>query len=116
MNQQWSVVCHYDDLVPERGAAALVDGVQIAVIRTFDGVVHAVGNVDPFSNAAVLSRGIVGDRSGVPTIASPMFKQAFDLTTGRCLDDDSVSIPVYPVQVRDGRVEIAVPHLAGQAA
>lgn len=116
MNPQWSLVCRYEDLVPERGAAALVDGVQIAVIRTFDGAVHAVGNVDPFSNAAVLSRGIVGDRGGIPTIASPMFKQAFDLTTGRCLDDDAVSIPVYPVQVRDGRVEIAVPVMAGQAA
>ena len=35
----------------------------------------------------MISRGIVGDRGGVPKIASPIFKQSFDLRTGQCLDD-----------------------------
>lgn len=104
---RWRPVCHYERLETERGVAALLDGAQVALFRTHDGSVYAVGNVDPFSGAAVLSRGIVGDRGGVPTVASPVYKQAFDLRDGRCLDDDAVCVPSYPVRVVDGVVEIA---------
>ena len=101
-------VCGYDDLLPERAVAALVDGVQVAIVRTFDGAVHAVGNVDPFTGAAVISRGIVGTRDGVATIASPLYKQVFDLATGRCLDDDAVTLGSYDVRVEDDRIEVRV--------
>ena len=60
-------------------------GQQIAIVRTGDAV-YALGNLDPFSKAFVLSRGIVGDKGGIPKIASPIFKQTFDLRTGQCLD------------------------------
>lgn len=104
----WTAVCDYDELLPERGVAALVCGIQVAVFRTFDDVLHAVGNQDPFTGVFVLSRGIVGTRGASPTVASPLHKQVFDLGTGRCLDDDAVCIPVYPVRVRGGVVEVAV--------
>jgi nitrite reductase (NADH) small subunit len=99
-------VCRYDVLVPERGVAALVGDVQIALFRTHDGSVFAVGNHDPFSGANVMSRGIVGSRGDVPTVASPMFKQVFDLRTGSCLDDPEVSLPVYRVELVDGAVVV----------
>ena len=79
---------------------------QIALFRTHDGEVFAIGNQDPFSGANVMSRGIVGSRGDVPTVASPMFKQVFDLRTGSCLDDPSVSLPVYQVDVVDGQVTV----------
>lgn len=86
----WVPVCRVADLVPERGVAALVDGEQVALFRLVDGRVLAVQQRDPFSGAHVLSRGIVGTRTVdgevVPTVASPMYKQVFDLRTGRCLD------------------------------
>jgi nitrite reductase (NADH) small subunit len=82
----WTAVCRLDDLAPERGAAALVAGEQVALFRLVDGTVHAVQQRDPYSGAHVLSRGIVGSRGDVPTVASPMYKQVFDLRTGRCLD------------------------------
>jgi nitrite reductase (NADH) small subunit len=82
----WTAVCRLDDLAPERGAAALVDGEQVALFRLVDGSVLAVQQRDPFSGAHVISRGIVGSRADVPTVASPMYKQVFDLRTGRCLD------------------------------
>jgi NAD(P)H-dependent nitrite reductase small subunit len=82
----WTAVCRLDDLAPERGAAALVGGEQVALFRLVDGTVHAVQQRDPYSGAHVLSRGIVGSRGDVPTVASPMYKQVFDLRTGRCLD------------------------------
>lgn len=101
-----AAVCAYDALLPERGVAALVDGRQVALFRTYDGTVYALGNHDPFSGANVLSRGIVGSRGDVPTVASPMFKQVFDLRTGACLDDPGTAVPTYPVQVVDGQVVV----------
>jgi len=100
-------VCRYEDLLPERGAAALVGARQVALFRTFDGSVHAVDNRDPFTGAFVLSRGIVGTRGDRPTLASPLHKQVFDLGTGACLDDPEVSVPVYPARIKDGMVEVA---------
>ena len=107
----WIAVCRYSELQPERGVAALLPGgVQVAVFRTHDGGLHAVSNIDPFSGAAVLSRGIVGDRAGVPVVVSPIYKQAFDLRTGTCLDaPSSVAVQVYPVQVSDDVVRVGLP-------
>jgi nitrite reductase (NADH) small subunit len=103
-------VCRYDDLQPERGVAALLpDGTQVAVFRTHDGHLHALANVDPFSGAAVLSRGIVGDRAGVPVVVSPIYKQGFDLRTGRCVEDEAVSVAVFAVRVDDGTVLVGPP-------
>jgi nitrite reductase (NADH) small subunit len=112
-------VCRYETLLPERGVAALLPGgdsghvdsghVQVAVFRTHGGEVYALSNIDPFSGAAVLSRGIVGDRNGVPIVASPLHKQAFDLRTGVCLDDTAVTVPTYPVRVVAGTVLIGPP-------
>ena len=102
----WTEVCPVDAIPLEGGVAALVDGLAVAIFRTHDGSVFAIGNVDPFSGASVLSRGIVGSRGDAPVVSSPMYKQAFDLRTGRCLDDDSVSVPAYDVAVEAGRVRV----------
>lgn len=111
--QPWVPVCRLADLEVERGATALVHGQAVAVFRTHDDLVYALGNHDPFAHASVMSRGIVGTRGDVPFVASPMHKHPFDLRTGRCLDDPSVSVPVYAVQVVDG--EILVGHRKSSA-
>jgi nitrite reductase (NADH) small subunit len=102
----WTAVCRYDDLQPECGVAALIGGEQVALFRTFDGALYAIGNQDPFTGAFVLSRGIVGTRGDIPTVASPLHKQVFDLRTGACLDDETASVQVFAVRERDGRVEV----------
>jgi nitrite reductase (NADH) small subunit len=102
--QVWTKICPLDALPVERGVTALVHGQAVAVFRTHDDAVFALGNHDPFSKASVLARGIVGTRGDVPFVASPMHKQAFDLRTGKCLDDESVKVPVYDVRVEDGIV------------
>jgi len=108
MSTTWTTVCAYEALLPERGVAALVEGTQVAVFRAYDGTVHAIGNQDPYTGAFVLSRGIVGTRGSFTTVASPLHKQVFDLTTGTCLDDETIAVPVYPVRTRAGIVEVAV--------
>ncbi|CAO5146492.1 nitrite reductase subunit NirD [Frankia sp. AiPs1] len=110
---RWTAVCRFEDLTPERGVAALVDGTQVAVFRTHDDRLFALGNQDPFSGAWVLSRGIVGTRTSRPTVASPMHKQVFDLCTGECLDDHGVAVPVYGVRVREGTVEVSAVEVNG---
>ncbi len=107
MQAQWTAVCRYDDLIPERGVAALVDGEAVAVFRTHDGALYALSNMDPFSNASVLSRGIVGDRGGRSTVASPIYKQVFELATGVCLDDPSITVATFPARVLNGVVEVS---------
>jgi nitrite reductase (NADH) small subunit len=109
--QTWLEVCELTALQPNRGGAALLpDGTQVAVFRAGDDEVYALSNVDPFSGASVLSRGIVGDRGGVPVVVSPVYKQAFELRTGVCVDDPTVSVAVYPVRVAaDGTVLVSSP-------
>ena len=104
----WQTVCDVSRLMPERGVAALVGDVQVAIFLTHDGDLHAIDNIDPISGAAVLSRGIVGDRGGVPTVASPIYKESFSLLDGRCLDADGVSVTVHEVRVTDGSVQIGI--------
>lgn len=109
MASGWVDVVALDRLIPGRGVAALVAGRQVAVFVVDGGELFAIDNLDPFSGAYVMSRGIVGDRDGAPKVASPMYKQSFDLRTGECLDDESVRITTFPVRLVDGRVEVAVP-------
>jgi nitrite reductase (NADH) small subunit len=104
----WTPVCHYDELLPERGVAALIGRTQVAIFRTYEGMLYQQVNRDPFTGAYVLSRGIVGTRGGAPMVTSPLHKQAFDLATGRCLDDDTASVDVHAVRMRNGLVEVAV--------
>lgn len=110
---RYTAVCRLDDLDPETGVAALVGGEAVAVFRTYDGEVLALANYDPFSRASVLARGIVGTRDGRPFVASPMHKQAFDLRTGRCLDDEAVRVPAYDVRIVDGAVLVGKVRVGG---
>lgn len=107
-------VCAVEAVPLEGGVAALVDGSAVAVFRTFDGSLFAISNVDPFSGASVLSRGIVGSRGDAPVVSSPMYKQAFDLRTGACLDDAAVRVASYDVTVVDGVVHVGSARPAGE--
>lgn len=104
----WTVVCAFDRLEPERGVAALIHGVQVAIFRTHDGELFAIANRDPIAGANVMSRGIVGTRGDAPTVASPLHKQVYDLRTGECLDVPGVAVATYPVRCQDGAVEVGL--------
>lgn len=115
-------ICPVEALSVDRGAAALLpDGTQIAVFRLEDGSVHAIQQLDPYSGVQLLSRGLVGshvvpgqdgaDDRQVTTIASPMYKQVWDLDTGEVVDaggKDPQVIDVYDAEVRDGALHVAL--------
>ncbi len=113
---QWLTVCSVNDLQEYSGVCALVDGQQVAIFYIPDtgntnpdlnsGRVYAIGNYDPFGKANVLSRGIIGDLKGQTVVASPLYKQHFNLQTGVCLEDESVSVPVYACRIDEGKVQV----------
>jgi nitrite reductase (NADH) small subunit len=101
---EWVAVCKLADIVPDTGVCALVHGRQVAVFRLADDSVYAIDNLDPFSKANVLSRGIVGDLKGELVVASPIYKQHFNLVTGQCLEEAGVRIAVFSARVDGDKV------------
>ena len=105
--QTWTDICALDDIIPDTGVCALLGKRQVAIFRVGrEAVVYALSNFDPISKAFVLARGIVGDKDGIPKVASPVFKQSFYLSTGQCLEETDVRVPCFETRVRDGRVEL----------
>ena len=102
----WVPVCPFVRLPVDRGVTALVHGTAVAVFRTDDEQVFVLGNHDPLTHTGTLAKGIVGTRDGVPFVASPVHRKAFDLRTGQCLEDPHVAVPSYPVRVVDGTVQV----------
>ena len=112
----WYSICPYDSLPVDRGVCALVDGEQVALVRTHEGSLYAVDNLDPFSGAMVMSRGIVGSRGDADVLVSPMDKLAYDLATGEGLDRPDVWLRVHDVRVIDGAVEVRLAQAVAQPA
>lgn len=106
---EWVPVCEMDDLLTNVGVCAKIADKQVAIFKVAEKgktSLYAIDNHDPFSNANVLSRGIIGDLKGFDVVASPIYKQHFVLSTGQCLEQDDVAIPVYKVRENSGKVEV----------
>lgn len=104
---RWTYVCRVDEILANTGVCAKVGDDQVAVFRVCDpdgDHIHALSNHDPKSRANVLSRGLVGDLQDELVVASPVYKQHYSLRTGRCLEDESLSVEVFPVRVYEGMV------------
>ncbi|MBT6105852.1 MAG: nitrite reductase small subunit NirD [Porticoccaceae bacterium] len=103
---QVTIICEQKDLVANSGICAMVDGQQIALfyLPKETPQVYAIGNWDPIGKAHVLSRGMVGDINERLVVASPLYKQHFDLHTGECLEDSEYCVPVYRVELTADKV------------
>ncbi|MGQ9426061.1 nitrite reductase small subunit NirD [Gilvimarinus sp. F26214L] len=109
-NGKWQTVCQEADISPDTGVCALVRDQQVAVFRLRKGsAVYAISNHDPIGQANVLSRGIVGSLGERIVVASPLYKQHFDLKTGECLEDGTYSVASFPVRVVDEEIQVAIP-------
>ena len=109
---QWTDVCAAADILPDTGVCALVDGVHVAVFRVGDSEEReqffAIDNVDPKSGASVLSRGLIGSLGDRTVVASPLYKNHFDLRTGECLEAPEHSVRAHAVRVEAGTVQVAL--------
>ena len=116
----WTTVCGLADVPRDGAVAVLVGGEQVAVVRLADDTLFAVGHRDPVGGANVMARGLVGsttvDGVEVPTIASPMFKQVYDLRDGRCLTDRQTVLATWDVRLHDGDVQVGPARLAPGSA
>ncbi len=106
----WNNVCTLNDIVPNGARCALIDGEQVAIFRIQrhdTEQLFAVSNFDPFSKANVISRGLVGSVADALVVASPIYKEHFNLETGQCIEDDSVQLKTWAVQLVGQQVQVA---------
>jgi len=113
MTSRWRQVCALEDIYPDTGVCALLEGRQVAVFRVRGGV-FAIGNHDPASGANVLARGIVGDVGGELVVASPIYKQHFSLVSGRCIEEPDLSVPVYLARIIEDQVWVRMDAVAAR--
>jgi nitrite reductase (NADH) small subunit len=102
----WVDVIAEAELQPEVGVPALVGSAAVAVFRTHTGDLFAVSNIDPRTGSSVIARGIVGTRGEIPTVASPLYKEVYDLRSGTCLDDATKALEVFEVRIAGGVVQV----------
>jgi len=107
--KKWTLVCDLNEIVPNTGVCALVDGEQVAVFHVSDGAtrVFAIGNYDPNAEAAVLSRGLIGSLGERLVVASPIYKHHFDLQTGACIEVPEHSVSSFAARIEHGQVWVA---------
>lgn len=101
---RWEAICGLDEIWPNTGVCALVNGKQIAIFRLQNDNLYALDNHDPHSGANVLSRGLVGDLAGEPVVASPIYKHHYQLRTGCCVEDAATALNTYAVELREHTV------------
>ncbi|MCL6416270.1 nitrite reductase small subunit NirD [Aestuariirhabdus sp. Z084] len=104
----WKTICELEDIDPNTGVCALVNGQQVAVFRLAEqDQLFAIGNYDPAGKANVLSRGLIAQLNGITSVASPLYKHHFCLSSGICQEDTNLKVPTYEVRVQGSAVEVA---------
>lgn len=105
----WQPVCQLDDILPDTGVCALMEGRHIAIFRVGESDCYALDNIDPKSGASVLSRGLIGNLGEQLVVASPLYKQHFDLRSGACIEIPEHSLQPYPVRCEGRQILIQLP-------
>ncbi|MEL0618229.1 nitrite reductase small subunit NirD [Cobetia marina] len=114
--RRWVTLCQRGDLVPGSGVAAWLEQAgqdfQIALFTLPSSAdsdaltLFAIDHHDPVSGANVIARGLLGDHAGEPLVISPLYKQRYRLKDGQCLDDETLSLQVWPVRLEGDAVQI----------
>lgn len=88
------------------GYGTLVEhhGFTLAVFNAGGGRFYAFGAVCPHEDGPLADGWIEGE-----AVVCPWHGFDYDLQSGRCLVDNDLAIPVYPVRVVGGTVEVDLP-------
>ncbi len=105
--EDWVTVCHLTDLVSDSGVCVLFGAEQVAIFQLGDSeTLFALSNYDPIGKANVMSRGIIGSIGDELVVASPLYKQHFNLATGVCLEEPDVSLSTFQIRVEGDYVQL----------
>ena len=103
ITQNWIDIGTLDD-IPQQGARCVKNGTMtIAVFRTVDDRVFALEDKCPHRNGP-LSQGIVHDGC----VTCPLHNWVISLETGEAQGADQGQTASFPVQVKDGRILLAL--------
>ena len=112
-DREWTSVCQDNDLLTNTGLCALHENEQVAIFKIglpeesgYEQDLFAISNYDPIGKANVLSRGILGNIGEHLVVASPLYKQHFDLTTGECLEDPEQHVKTYQVRRFNNEIQL----------
>ncbi|QBY05638.1 nitrite reductase small subunit NirD [Thalassotalea sp. HSM 43] len=106
-DKSWYAVCPKTELLKDAGVCALLKQQQIAIFHLErQQQLFAVSNYDPIGKAMVIYRGILGSVNDEPVIASPLYKQQFALTDGRCLQQEDMQLQTFDVRIENDMVEV----------
>ena len=107
-------VCSVNDLPTVGAVQAEIGPKRVAIVRDSAGDIHAIDDTCSHANVS-LSEGDVEEFKGAPTIECALHGSCFDLVTGRPSGPPAtVPVPVFPVRILDGVVEVHLPAPAGQ--
>ena len=106
--KNWVKVCSESDLFPDTGVCAKVNNEQVALFKSSRlNQVFAISNYDPVGEANVLSRGIIGSLGDAIVVASPLYKEHYNLKTGECLEKPEYSVKTFAVKIENGQVHVS---------
>jgi nitrite reductase (NADH) small subunit len=107
VKQQWTVICASQDLSPNAGICAFFNDQQVAIfLCKRSEQLYALSNFDPIAQANVLSRGLIGSTEAISYVASPLYKQRFNLATGQCLDAPEHVLKTFDVRIENNQVQL----------
>jgi len=103
----WYKAATLSSFPKDGGACIKYKDLQIAIF-SFDRKKKwfACQNLCPHKLEMVLSRGLIGDESGIPKVACPLHKRTFSLESGENLNGDLNPIAIYPVKIEEGYVYV----------
>lgn len=103
----WYQVGCVSDFPQDGGACIKYKEKQIAVFQ-FGRINkwYACQNLCPHKLEMVISRGMIGDKNGIPKVACPLHKKSFSLQDGSSLNGEGLHIAVYPVRIENEKVYI----------
>ncbi len=112
ISTEWVSICPVEDLLANTGLCALHEGEQVAIYKInpceeySQNFLYAISNYDPIGKANVLSRGILGNIGNHLVVASPLYKQHFDLFSGECLEDPEHRVKTYEVRCFNDEIQL----------
>ena len=74
---------------------------------------YAAQNMCPHKRTFALSRGLIGDKAGTPSVACPVHKKTFALDSGKSISDpDTYHVLTFRVKAEEGHVFVELPSVS----